>query len=327
MSTKENNKLVSVLMSCYNAEKWLERSIRSILNQSFINWEFVIVDDGSTDNTWNILNLYSKKDERIKIYKKNNTGLADSLNYGLKRCNGFFIARLDSDDFSEPERLKIQYKFLENNPDVILCGSYHYEEITSSKKSAKNAVKKYPTSDMKLRKNLKTVSKFFSHSSAMFKKSNAEKVGGYSKKYKKTQDFDFWLKLSTTGKISCIKKPLVTITKHNQSISNNPNGFNQFIFGIAAATSYFYYLKTNRWLDAVMDDCEWNDFLLQINSVLKKEKFYMIFQSKNKLTFLNITNVKNISLLYYWTKFKLFGTRVPENLSTSILKKRNNHNE
>lgn len=89
---------VSVLMSVYNGERWLAESIESVLNQTFTDFEFLIVNDGSTDGSGEIINRYAEQDSRIHVFDKPNTGLADSLNYGIARAKGEWIARIDADD-------------------------------------------------------------------------------------------------------------------------------------------------------------------------------------------------------------------------------------
>ncbi len=115
--------IVSVIMAVHNAEKYLDKSIQSILNQTFRDLELVIVNDFSTDNSDHIIKSYSKKDRRIKyISLKKNIGAAGARNCGLKKAKGKYIAILDADDVAIPDRLRIQYKFLEDNPTVFLVG-------------------------------------------------------------------------------------------------------------------------------------------------------------------------------------------------------------
>ena len=308
--------MISVLMSCYNSEKWVHKSIDSIIEQTFKDWELIIINDGSTDNTRKILESYSATDRRIKVYNKENSGLTDSLNFGLNKCNGSLIARIDADDIALPERLKLQYNFFKKNPDYSLCGTFHIENNHSN---SIKTVKKYPIKDKKLKKNLVKVKKFFSHSSAMFKKDDALCFGGYGTKYKKSQDFDLWLKLSTKGKIFCINKPLVVISKHDESISESKDGYKQFAYGIAAASSYLYFLKNKEWIDSIKSDAEWNKFMLEISSLLNQQKFYKIFSINKREFFFKIkNNVKSITLLYHWLKFKLSGTALPVKIANSL---------
>ena len=103
--------IISVVMSAYNGEKWLNEAVDSILNQTFKDFEFIIINDGSNDRTYEILNSYNDKRLRI-INHKSNRGLITRLNEGLDQSNGKYIARMDADDISLPERFKIQIDFL-----------------------------------------------------------------------------------------------------------------------------------------------------------------------------------------------------------------------
>jgi glycosyltransferase involved in cell wall biosynthesis len=100
----------------YNGERFLREAVESILNQTFEDFEFIIINDGSTDRTGEILNSY--KDERLKIFNQPNRGLTKSLNRALKLSQGKYIARQDADDISEPNRLEVQVTYLEFHPEV-----------------------------------------------------------------------------------------------------------------------------------------------------------------------------------------------------------------
>ena len=121
---KNNNQkpLVSVVMPVYNSEKYIKEAIDSILAQTYSNFEFIIVYDKSTDKTLDIIKSY--QDERIKIINGENKGLAAALNKGILSSKGKYIARMDSDDISLPERFEKQVEYLENNPEISLLGSW-----------------------------------------------------------------------------------------------------------------------------------------------------------------------------------------------------------
>ena len=119
----EKDKLVSIIMSVYNDEDNIESSIKSILSQTYTNFEFLIVDDYSNDNTYRILKAYEALDDRIKIYKNNiNIGLTKSLNFLIDQSRGDFIARQDSDDISFKTRLEEELKFIIDK-DLDACSS------------------------------------------------------------------------------------------------------------------------------------------------------------------------------------------------------------
>src|SRR5688500_1611394 len=119
---------VSVVMSIYNAERWLEEALDSVLAQSFSDFEFLLVDDGSTDGTARIIARYAARDDRCRVITKHNTGLSDSLNVGIERARGEWIARLDADDIAVPTRFEEQLTYLRKNPGVVLLGT-GFDEI------------------------------------------------------------------------------------------------------------------------------------------------------------------------------------------------------
>ena len=112
---------ISVIMSVYNGETYLEEAIESVRKQTFKNWELIIINDCSTDSTSEILADFSLRDERIKVYTNEvNLKLPSSLNKAISLCSAKYIARMDADDICLPERLEKQYKFMEENRDVAL---------------------------------------------------------------------------------------------------------------------------------------------------------------------------------------------------------------
>lgn len=119
---KDNSVSITALMTVYNGESYLHQAIDSILNQTFSDFEFIIVDDGSTDNSLQIIQSYD--DERIIVVRNQvNQGVAESRNLGVKSANGKYIIYMDADDISLPNRFIKQFRFMENNPDVDVCGS------------------------------------------------------------------------------------------------------------------------------------------------------------------------------------------------------------
>lgn len=123
-NTKKENPLISVIMPVYNAGDFLVEAIDSILKQTYKNFEFIIVDDASTDHSLETIKYYAKKDKRIKIVKNNeNLGLSNSLIEALQKAKGTYIARMDADDIAIFYRFKKQVEYLKNNPDVIAIGS------------------------------------------------------------------------------------------------------------------------------------------------------------------------------------------------------------
>lgn len=115
--------LISVVMAVYNGADYLVPAIDSILQQTYSHFEFIIINDGSTDDTTKILQHYEQLDERIKVYAQANQGLPISLNRGIRLARGKYIARMDADDISLPERFAKQVEFMESHPEVGVCGT------------------------------------------------------------------------------------------------------------------------------------------------------------------------------------------------------------
>ncbi len=197
---------VSVIMAVYNGEKYLREAIESILSQTFKDFEFIIVDDGSTDRTPDILKEYEKKDDRVKIITNSkNIGLTKSLNKAIKIAKGEYIARQDADDISLPERLEKQVEFMDKNRDIGLVGAFYYEIGENGSIVSKKIL---PTKDTYLKKILIKYNPFF-HSSIIIRRKVFSKVGLYDEKFKKAQDYELWFRVARFYKLTNIPKFLI----------------------------------------------------------------------------------------------------------------------
>ncbi len=198
-----NKPKVSVLICVYNGEKFVRQALESIYNQTYQNFEVIIVDDGSTDKTPDI--LVNMKDSRTFIYRNpENLGLTKSLNIGLKLCRGQYIARMDADDISLPRRFEKQVEFLEKNSDYALVGSSYYH-ISEDGKIA--SLTKVLTGDLEIRQGLKKQN-WFGHGTVMIRRDCFVSLGGYDEKYKFAQDYDLWLKVAEKYKVGNIDESL-----------------------------------------------------------------------------------------------------------------------
>tara|TARA_X000000950_G_scaffold287411_1_gene399565 strand:+ start:1831 stop:2613 length:783 start_codon:yes stop_codon:yes gene_type:complete len=198
------NEKLSVLMTAYNAEKYLKPSINSILKQTHKNLELIIIDDGSTDGSINVVKNF--EDKRIQLIKqKKNRGRTKSLNNGLKKVKSKYIAILDADDISYKNRLNIQLNFLKKNKHIDIVGTW-YEVINNKGKILK--INK-TTSNAKMVKKKMFYKNIFCHSSIMFRKKILKKVKGYPEKFVYMQDYAFILNAMKYFKITIIPKILV----------------------------------------------------------------------------------------------------------------------
>lgn len=187
---KAMNPKVSIVMPVFNQERFLKESILSILIQSYKNFEFLILDDCSTDKSLNIIK--SHKDRRIKLYQnKKRQGITKSLNYLVKTAKGKYIARMDGDDISLPDRLQKQARFLAKHKETALVGSW--AKIIDERGMVVSEFK-YPTNQKKIRRVILGFNPFI-HPSVMFRKKVFEKVGGYDENLLYSQDYDLFLRL------------------------------------------------------------------------------------------------------------------------------------
>jgi len=183
---------VTVLMAVYNGEEHLREAIESILGQAFRDFEFLIIDDASTDSTREI--ILSRADPRIRLLKnETNLGLTKSLNIGLKAATGEYVARMDADDVSLPERLERQAAYLDGNPGDALVGSLA-DVIGEDSQLISKPLGPAPNRGMIYVR--LAFSNVMAHSSAMFRRSVVEKLGGYDESFPQSQDYDLWYRVS-----------------------------------------------------------------------------------------------------------------------------------
>ena len=204
----KKNPLVSVLIPNYNCEKYISEAIESILKQTYKNFEFIIIDDSSTDNSWEIIKKYSKKDKRIKCFRnEKNLQIVKTRNKLFEKVskNSKYLAIMDSDDISHKDRLKKQVHFLEKkeNKNVGVVGTNLIFINENSKEIGKREYKKEIT-----KKDILTKSPV-AQPSAMIRKEVIEKIGVYSNKFQVAEDYDLWNKIFKFYEIKNIQKDLL----------------------------------------------------------------------------------------------------------------------
>src|SRR5262249_2828374 len=196
---------VSVLMAVHNGERNLRETIESILNQTFKDFEFLIVNNGSTDKSRELILSY--EDSRIRLIDtKHNIGQTKSLNRGLEMAKGQFIARQDADDISESERLAKQVTFMEMHPDVALLGTWYKKIDANGNEIGHRAL---PCGDIDIRWGL-LFSCPFVHSSVMLRKDIVlERIGFYNEALSYSQDYDLWYRIAQRLSIANLPEHLV----------------------------------------------------------------------------------------------------------------------
>lgn len=189
---------ISVIMSVYNGERYLGEAVESILNQTFRDFEFIIVDDGLSDNSLIVINNYAEKDGRIKIIKnEQNIGLTKSLNKALKSAQGEYIARMDCDDVSFPDRFEKQVSFLKDNAEIGIVGC-NAMVIDDKGGNVKEVNMPRDINSYLKKRNC------FIHGSVMFRGDIIKKIGGYNEEMTYAQDYEMWLRASRIYKIGFV---------------------------------------------------------------------------------------------------------------------------
>lgn len=206
--------LVSVVMSVYNGEKYLREAIESILNQTFKDFEFIIINDGSTDDTLKIINSYN--DPRIVLISRKNKGLVASLNEGIEKARGKYIARMDADDRSMPQRLEKQIEYMKSHSKVVICGTTFVEIDSEGDILQKIAV---PLEDCVIRQELLARCPF-AHGSTLYSREACLKAGLYNQEDFPAEDYSLWIKMADQGNMANLSDELFNYRVFDSSISH-----------------------------------------------------------------------------------------------------------
>ncbi len=212
-----NSPIVSVLMAVYNGEKYLREAVDSILNQTFSDYEFIIVNDGSTDGTSAILENYARRDTRIRLVcNEKNLGLTVSLNKGLKLANGEFVARMDSDDISMPERFEKQVSYLRTHKECLAVGS---RIISIDADGDPICREQQGSSHEEIEKMLLRGCGGMAHPAVMFRRETIAALGGYREQFRAAQDVDLWLRLAERGRLANLQECLLKYRRSFKAVS------------------------------------------------------------------------------------------------------------
>jgi teichuronic acid biosynthesis glycosyltransferase TuaG len=293
MHLKKYNPKISIVMACYNCEKFIKDAIESVLKQDYENYELIIVDDCSNDSSMLIIDKYLKISNKIKcISLKIRSGIALTRNHGISITTGDWVAILDADDIYHPKKLSKQVEFIKSYKlnNLVLVGT---NCITINDKN--NIIKKYyyPELSKLLINNLLQLKKFPPHSSILYNKNTLLKVCNFNCRYIKSQDYDLWLRLSVYGNFGIVGgEPLTYYRIHKFNISNSRENFEQKVFVSAALLCYQLRRLNNFDPSIIFNDNDWINLLDWISQIIEKSNYVIINNIKLKL--------KNI---YYLNRF------------------------
>lgn len=214
------NPLVSIVVPLYNGEKYLTEALSSLIYQTYSNIEIIIVNDGSTDRSQEIVEQFAAKDPRINLISQSNTGIVGALNNGVRQAKGSLIARMDADDVSFLSRIEQQVEAFQINPQAVLICS-GFEVIDENSQFMYREI--LPTRSAEIKRTL-LLYNCIAHGSVMFKKTAFDAVGGYSSDCGPTEDYELWGRLSVQGEFIALEGALYKWRRNSQGITltNNP---------------------------------------------------------------------------------------------------------
>jgi glycosyltransferase involved in cell wall biosynthesis len=259
MIMEENHIIfVSIVLSTYNDERYIRQSIQSVLIQTYPYFEFIIINDGSTDNTLSIINEFV--DSRIVLVDKVNTGLIDSLNIGFSKAKYDWVMRMDGDDICMPNRLQKLVEALDD--DYAVIGS-ECELINGEDETIGYTWLKYEHKDIVWRLRLQLPN--IIHPSTIINKRYFENIGGYDRFIQVAEDYDLWLRLSKLGLLGNVKHKLLKYRIHKFNISNIRRR------GQYLNTQIAYY-KFRHNINLIYDDLQYE----RIRKYIEKNKFFKV---------------------------------------------------
>lgn len=265
-----NNPMISVVMPVYNAEKYLGEAIQSILNQTYTDFEFIIINDGSTDKSLEIIEKYKKQDERILLISRENRGLVASLNEGIEKAKGKYIARMDADDISLPERFKKQLALMEEE-NLDLCGC----SFIIINKSNHYMSTRIVSSNVNFNTIILARSVPFAHGTAMIRKEFMfiNKLQYGQTKYIKAEDYALWIQFEEyNAKISNVNEFLFKYRDIENSLSKQNLNYIH-----AMKLSHDYIKENSHKLQIAFN--EYKNKLYSLNDFEKEQLSYFLIKT------------------------------------------------
>jgi glycosyltransferase involved in cell wall biosynthesis len=232
MNNSHNKPAASVILPVYNAGKYLDAAVESILSQTFRDFELLLLNDGSTDGSLSRLEYYAGQDSRCKVFTSANRGLVGTLNEGIRLAAGDILIRMDQDDISHPERFEEQMGYLKDHPDCVLVGS-RVQLIDPDGMPIMQMGDRTEHEDID--EGLSWGGAFIFHPAVAMRKSAVLKIGGYRAEYEYADDLDLFLRLAEVGRLTNLQDVLVDYRQHPSSMSYS--GRDRQFQSILAATS------------------------------------------------------------------------------------------
>jgi hypothetical protein len=208
--------IVSVVMSVFNGERFLREAVESILDQRYREFEFIIIDDGSTDRSASILDHYQNNDARVKVYHERHAGLTKSLNQGCALAQGRYIARMDADDVASNDRLLWQVNFMESHPEIAVLGAA-VEWIDENGKSLE--AHRYSCEDREIKVALHSGCCAIWHPTVLLRREAFVLAGGYRSVVAHAEDYDLWLRIAERFQFANLEAVVLKYRIHAYQVS------------------------------------------------------------------------------------------------------------
>jgi len=218
VEVQRREETISVLIPVLNGEKFIREALDSVLAQLLAS-EIIVIDNGSTDGTLEVIDHYVHIDPRVKLLQCSEKGVSKALNTGLANANGTLIARLDADDKMSLDRLEKQLKVMEENPDLALVSS---QIAYMNSEGIEIGRSRYPVGNLTLLNHF-VFRNPIAHPSVMFRKDSAEKVGNYRTEFEGCEDLDLWIRILRHGKIFSMSDFLTYYRVHENQITVRSN--------------------------------------------------------------------------------------------------------
>ncbi|MEO1236573.1 MAG: glycosyltransferase family 2 protein [Planctomycetota bacterium] len=207
---------MSVLMTAYNAERYVAATVESVLAQTMEEFEFVVVDDGSTDGTAELLRGFAERDGRVRVISGPNQGIPRAANTGLAACRAALVARIDADDLAEPDRLERQAAYMNEHAEVVAAGSW----VTFIDEAGRRlTINRPPTDHDAIDDALMRGHCAIWNTSSIYRREAFAALGGYDEHFATAEDLDAWLRLAEVGEVANIAEPLHRYRLHEASVS------------------------------------------------------------------------------------------------------------
>lgn len=281
--------VVSVVMACFNSERTVAAAIQSLQGQTLKDWELVVLDDGSTDSTLEILSSLARQDRRIRVLSQSNTGLTLALIRGCTEARSTLIARQDADDLSMPWRLGLQLELLNSCPEVGFVSSF--ADYIGPKDEYLSTVTRPIDAEEATRKLLDERMGPPAHGTVMFRKSVYEQVGGYRPQFYYAQDSDLWLRMAQVSFIGYVPQSCYQFRWHVESITGSGSRLQSEFGRLAqaclksrkAGQSELPWLEKAEALRAAIVDSRKQSLQLSIRSAKKSSQLVMTYLIASQL--------------------------------------------